>query len=240
MAALLFLAIFCCTDTITHTDAMIDRVAVLLLAGSALFGAVLLGELNAKDPGVQPAATPAPVPAQAHPAQLQSPRMDELVATTLSRPLFSATRRPAERAVPDRPADPELTNVRLTGIVVEPDRRTAIFAVQGAKPLVRSEGETVNDWHLDSIAPHEVTVTGPAGTTTLELKNDPNLARPAPQAQPVPAASAVRPGVPPVQPAVATNRPLFPTPPMGQPRPGATPPSRAPNVPHNPARPGNR
>ena len=182
MAALLFLAIFCCTDTITHTDAMIDRVAVLLLAGSALFGAVLLGELNAKDPGVQPAATPAPVPAQAHPAQLQSPRMDELVATTLSRPLFSATRRPAERAVPDRPADPELTNVRLTGIVVEPDRRTAIFAVQGAKPLVRSEGETVNDWHLDSIAPHEVTVTGPAGTTTLELKNHPGLRPPIRQA----------------------------------------------------------
>src|ERR1700730_13047851 len=104
MAALLFLAIFCCTDTITHTDAMIDRVAVLLLAGSALFGAVLLGELNAKDPGVQPAATPAPTPAQAHPAQLQSPRMDELVATTLSRPLFTATRRPAERggALPSR------------------------------------------------------------------------------------------------------------------------------------------
>ena len=146
----------------------------------------------------------------------------------------------SERAVPDRPADPELTNVRLTGIVVEPDRHIAIFAVQGAKPLVRSEGETVNDWHLDSIAPQEVTVTGPAGTTTLELKNDPNLARPVPQTQPVPAASAVRPGVPPVQPAGATNRPLFPTPPMGQPRPGATPPSRVPNVPPNPARPGNR
>src|ERR1700724_2588868 len=175
--------------------------------------------------------------------------MDELVATTLSRPLFSATRRPSERAAPDRAADPELTNVRLTGIVVEPDRRTAIFAVQGAKPLVRSEGETVNDWHLDSIAPHEVTVTGPAGTTTLELKNDPNLVRPAPPAQPAPqakpvqpapATSAARPGVPPVQPAAAGNRPLFPTPPMGQPRPGATPPSRVPNVPPNPARPGNR
>jgi hypothetical protein len=202
---------------------------------------VLLGELNPEDPAVPPAATPAPAPAQTLTAQLpQSPRMDELVATTLSRPLFSATRRPAQRAVPDRPADPELANVRLTGIVVEPDRRTAIFAVQGAKPLVRSEGETVNDWHLDSIAPQEVTVTGPAGTTTMELKNDPNLARPAPQAQPVPAASAVRPGVPPVRPAVATNRPLFPTPPMGQPRPGATPPSRVPNVPPNPARPGNR
>src|SRR5260370_24314639 len=98
-------------------------------------------------------------------------RMDDLVGTTLSRPLSSATRRPAERAAPDRPADPELTNVRLTGVVVEPDQRTAIFAVQGAKPLARSEGETVNDWHLANIAPHEVTVTGPAETTTLELKS---------------------------------------------------------------------
>jgi hypothetical protein len=38
--------------------------AVLFLAGSALFGAVLLGELNADDPGVQPAGAPAPAPAQ--------------------------------------------------------------------------------------------------------------------------------------------------------------------------------
>jgi hypothetical protein len=219
---------------------MIDRVAVLLLAGSALFGAVLLGELNPEDPGVPPATTSVPMPAQTLPAQRpQSPRMDDLVATTLSRPLFSATRRPAERAAPDRLADPELTNVRLTGIVVDPDQRTAIFAVQGAKPLVRSEGETVNDWHLDSIAPHEVTLTGPAGTTTLELKSDPNLVRPAPQPQPgpqtQPVASAARRGVPPVQPAAAITRPLFPTPPTQQPRAGATP-SRVPNAPPNPAR----
>ena len=59
--------------------------------------------------------------------------MDELVATTLSRPLFSATRRPAERAVSGGPADPGLTDVRLTGIVIEPDRHTAIFAVKGEK-----------------------------------------------------------------------------------------------------------
>jgi hypothetical protein len=221
---------------------MIDRVAVLFLAGSALLGAVLLGELNAEDPGVQTAATPAPAPAPAYPAlRLQSPRMDELTATTLSRPLFSATRRPSERAGPDRPADPELANVRLTGIVIERDRHTAIFAVQGAKPLVRSEGETVNDWHLDSIAPREVTVTGPAGTTTLEPKADPTLVRPAPAAQPAPAASAVRPGVPPVQPAAVGARPPAPATAVSQPRPGAAPPppARLQKVTPNAARPGD-
>src|ERR1700736_2080679 len=180
---------------------MIDRVAVLFLAGSALLGVVLLGELNAEDPGVQAAATPAPAPAQTHSVQRpQSPRMDELLWATLSRPLFSATRRPSERTAPDRPADPELANVRLTGIVIERDRHTAIFAVQGAKPLVRSEGETVNDWHLDAIGPREVTLTGSAGTTTLQPKSDPNLVR---MGHPAPAAAAAQPGGPPVQPAAA-------------------------------------
>jgi hypothetical protein len=219
---------------------MIDRVAVLFLAGSALLGVVLLGELNAEDPGVQAAATPAPAPAQTHSVQRpQSPRMDELLGATLSRPLFSATRRPSERAAPDRPADPELANVRLTGIVIERDRHTAIFAVQGAKPLVRSEGETVNDWHLDSIAPREVTVTGPAGTTTLEPKADPTLVRPAAPAQAAPVASASRPGPAPVQPAAAGARALFPTPPLAQPKAGSAPPVRVPNVPPNPTRPAN-
>jgi hypothetical protein len=215
---------------------MVDRIAVLFLAGSALFGAVLLGELNADDPGAQPAGTPAPGPAQTLPAlRPQTPRMDELVAVTLSRPLFSATRRPVERAASDRPAEPGLTDVRLTGIVIEPDRRTAIFAVQGAKPLVRSEGETVKDWHLDSIAPHEVTLTGPTGTTTLEPKRDSNLVRPAPpQAQPV--APAARPGVAPAQPAAASARPPAPAPAV--PRPAVAPPPPA-RLGPNASRPGN-
>jgi len=171
---------------------------------------------------------------------LQSPRVDELVATTLSRPLFSPTRRPAERAAPDRPVvDPELTNVRLTGIVIEPDRHIAIFAVQGAKPLVRSEGETVNDWHLDAIAPREVTVTGPAGTTTLEPKADPNLVRTAQPAQPAPAA---RLGTPPPQPAAAgPARPPFPVAAAPQQKPTLfpTPPIRSPKLQPNAARPTN-
>jgi general secretion pathway protein N len=210
---------------------MIDRSAVLFLAGGALFGATLLGELVSGDSGGQPDPTPARAAGEPRPAhRVQSPRVDDLVTTTLSRPLFSATRRPAERAAPDRPADPELTNIRLTGIIIEADRRTAIFAVQGAKPLVRSEGETVNDWHLDRIASHEVTLTGPAGTTTLEPKRDANLVRPP---GPQPAASATRPGVPPMQPPFPAAAPL-------QPRPAATPaPARVPKVGPNAAQPGN-
>jgi hypothetical protein len=223
-------------------EAMIDRVAVLCLAGGALFGAVLLGELDSGDPGGQPVATLAQAPEQPRPAQrVQTPRIDDLVATTLSRPLFSATRRPAERAGPDRPVDPEITNVRLTGIVIEPDRHIAIFAVPGAKPLVRTEGETVNDWRLGSILPYEVTLTGPAGTTTLQPTRDSNLVRPPPSAQPAPAASAVRPGVPPVQPAAVGAQPPAPATAVSQPRLGAAPPppARLQKATPNAARPGD-
>jgi hypothetical protein len=221
---------------------MIDRVAVLFLAGSALFGATLLSEIEPTNPGGQPVATPAPAPEQTSPAQrTPSPRINDLVATTLSRPLFSATRRPAERAVSGAPADPGLTDVRLTGTVIEPSRRTAIFAVQGAKLLARSEGETVNDWHLDAIGPREVTLTGSAGTTTLQPKNDPNLVR---TGQPAQAAAAAQPGGPPVQPAAAgTQSPApseaQPPSPVARPSVPPPPPARLQNVGANTARPGN-
>jgi hypothetical protein len=43
--------------------------------------------------------------------------------------------------------------VRLSGIVIEPDRRIAIFAVNGTKAVVLSEGEALKDWRSDSITP---------------------------------------------------------------------------------------
>jgi hypothetical protein len=135
--------------------------------------------------------------------------------------LFSATRRPTERAVPNRPADPELTDFRLTGIVIDGDHRSAIFAKQGAKPLVRSEGEMVSNWRLDSVGPRAVTLAGPAGTTILEPKSDPNLVRPARPAQPAPAAPKAQPN-PSAQPAAAAAQ--SPSTARGQsPSPGAEP-----------------
>jgi hypothetical protein len=179
---------------------MMDRVVIALLTGSAVFGALLFGELNdaADHPTVLPttARTEAPTAPGA-----QTPRADELVQTTLAQPLFSATRRPPEQAKAGPSADPGMGNLRLTGIVIEADRHLAVFAVPGAKPLVRSEGEAVNEWHLDSISLREVSLSGPGGFMTLEPKSDPTLARPP---------KAARPAVNPPQPSATGGRPSSP------------------------------
>ena len=84
-------------------------------------------------------------------------------------PAPQATRRPPKPASSDNAADPRLPDVRLTGIVIERDRRLAIFAVTGTRTLVLSEGEALKDWRLDSISPQKVSLSGPVGTMTLEL-----------------------------------------------------------------------
>ena len=77
-------------------------------------------------------------------------------------------------------ANSPLRDVRLTGVVIGPDLRIAIFAVSGTNSLVLSEGETLKNWRLDRILPGEVLLSGPAGTIKLEPKLDANLVRPTP------------------------------------------------------------
>ncbi len=171
---------------------MIDRLAIyLLLAGCALFGAVILGELG-PDRGKAPAIeVPARPEAAAEPHE-PGARVDELLTETLARPLFSATRRPPPTGGDAAPDDSDLSDTRLTGIMTEPGRRIAIFIPAGAKPLTVSEGDTVSGWRVESITPREVSLTGPSGSKTLQPKLDPNLV-PAPSqapATPTPEAAA--------------------------------------------------
>jgi len=209
---------------------MIDRVLILSLGGCAVLGTLLFLELTSAQDN-QPAVASAPARVAEPPAaRPQRPQIDALVATSLARPLFSPTRKPSDRATDGRPADEGLPNVRLTGIVIEPDHHLAIFAVPNAKPLVRSEGETVDDWKLESIGPRQVSLSGPTGVTTLEPKTDPNIIRPAvPQPGPTPG----QPAATPVQPAAAAGQPVTPGRPplpvaLGRPPlpPGAQPPGR--------------
>ncbi len=159
---------------------MIERLALLLLIGGCLmFGAIIFVELEPAGTEDAAVAKVAARPDTAPTMRLQqNPRIDELLAATLARPLFSSTRRPPQSASTDAATDSDLADTRLTGIVTEPGRRTAIFAVNGDKPLRVAEGEAVSGWRIESITPREVSLSGPSGTKTLQPKMDPNLAPP--------------------------------------------------------------
>jgi hypothetical protein len=122
-----------------------------------------LGSTSSHGPSVEPNLPPAEI-------RPPAPQVPDLV------------RRPPKPAPSDNAADPRLPDVRLTGIVIERDRRIAIFDVTGTRPLVLSEGEALKDWRLDNISPQKVSLSGPTGTITLEPKADPNLVRPPPPA----------------------------------------------------------
>src|SRR5262249_58837086 len=77
-------------------------------------------------------------------------------------------------------ADSPLRDVRLSGVVIGPDLRMAIFAVTGTNSRVLSEGETLNGWRLESISPKAVMLSGPAGNIVLKPQPDANLVRPPP------------------------------------------------------------
>ena len=186
---------------------MIDRlVLALLVASSALFAAIIFAEIamTRPDPGLAATAT-APRSEASLPAARAHirGRYDELLATILARPLFSATRRPPPRGGNDATLDSGLSDTRLTGIVIAPGHRIAIFAPIGARALVVGEGETVSGWRVERITAGDVSLSGPSGTKTLQPKFDPNLAPPPPPAvagpgnpQPGAVPFAPRPGFP--------------------------------------------
>src|SRR6267143_1680195 len=98
----------------------------------------------------------------------------------LAHPLFSPTQRRPETASSANDADSPLRDVRLTGVVIGPDLRIAIFAVTGTNSRALSEGEALKGWRLESISPEGVVLSGPAGNIVLEPQPDANLVRPPP------------------------------------------------------------
>ena len=199
---------------------MIDRmVLVLLLAGCALFAAITIAEIGARrDPTASALAIPA------RPAALPLPRRpqprhqyDALLATILARPLFSSTRRPPPPGGHGQAMDSGLADTRLTGIVIAPGHRIAIFAPLGTKAVTVSEGELVSGWRVERITARQVSLTGPDGTRTLQPKFDPNLAPP----QPPPAVAPGNAPPAPVSPALGPTalRPQFPPLPPNRPPP---------------------
>jgi len=163
---------------------------VLFLTTVALAGMIFADvEAFSSDSVAFEPALPQPGSTQKPPPQEQ---VQDLLGTIIARPLFAPSRHPPDTPSSNRAAEDELKDVRLTGILVEPHLRLAIFAVSGAKPLALSEGEALNGWRLESILPQEVLLSGPGGARTLELKADSKLVRQArvPAARPKPPQAA--------------------------------------------------
>src|SRR5437773_6171440 len=108
-------------------------------------------------------------------------------AREIAEPLHGPTQRASQTASSDSNSDLGPPDVRLSGIVIELDRRIAIFAVNGTKAVVLSEGEALKDGRMDSISPQEVSLSGPAGRMRLKRRSTENRVRQAPPAAAPPA-----------------------------------------------------
>ena len=225
---------------------MTDRLVLLLLIGCLAFGSIVFVELQltgTEDPAVAEAAARPDTPPAAR--RQQNPQVDELLTAILARPLFSSTRRPPQGTAANE-ADSDLADTRLTGIVTEPGRRMAIFAVNGEKPLRVAEGDAVSGWRIESITPREVSLSGPGGTKIMQPKMVPNLVSPPGQPPtagpgsrlpiPPPVAGRVRPPVPPVAAGAGSPGSAVPTNNPGLLRRPAQPPEGFPAAPRPSAR----
>ena len=140
----------------------------------------------------------APLPAPAAPASTPAAGADEAgrrVAEVLARPLFDPSRRPAAQAAAG-PAAATAPLPRMTGVIVTPAGRRAIFVNGAGKPTVVTEGERIGVYAVQSIEAGRVTLAGPGGQRVVAPAFDP---KPAPRtAVPAPGLP-VYPGLPGLQ-----------------------------------------
>jgi hypothetical protein len=133
-----------------------------LLSATGLAALVALEVANAPQDTVGP-LPPRAVAISSSPKSVASDHSGEWVSTILGRP-FSPDRRPSSTpaAVAGLPGLP-----RLSGIMVGPFGRSAIFAVEGAKPLVAQESARVAGYTVKAIEVTQVRLIGLNGNVVL-------------------------------------------------------------------------
>ena len=106
-----------------------------------------------------------------------------VLTATQERPIFSASRRPPQRAVvavpvdqvsapaPQKPAEPEHPPLVLIGAVVGESDAIAVFLDRTNQKIIRlRQGEAHAGWVLSSVLPREVTFKKADRTEVLALK----------------------------------------------------------------------
>jgi hypothetical protein len=141
------------------------RALAALAAGLA---GILALECSAPEPAPDIVAPPAASP-QSPAAAPDTALPATLGARLLGRPLFSPDRRPAAAAPPAQVAatDGATDLPRLAGVIVGPERRSAIFADGAGKPSVAGEGASIGRFTVRAIGPGKVTVTSSEGESVL-------------------------------------------------------------------------
>jgi hypothetical protein len=157
---------------------IMSRAALLAFCGLAFaLSVALLQQWRPED--AAPVAPPHLAETPPTPQVLQdAPDRAIQMAALLARPLFEPTRRPPAVAAADS-APQAAIMPRVTGVLVGPADRNAIFLVPGvAAPLVAREGGRVGDYTVQSIAAGQVTLQGPGGPLMLRPTFDKNSPRP--------------------------------------------------------------
>ncbi len=141
------------------------------LAGAALAGTVAF-ELRQPPPPAPSLGDNAAAPSRKASAKAAPlPRADNVRAYDVisNRPLFSETRRPPEHE-PDapEPTSEALRHVGLTGVVITPERKTAlIYSQKSPEMLNLQEGESLEGWHLDKVLQDRIVLSH--GDETAEI-----------------------------------------------------------------------
>ncbi len=132
-----------------------------------------------------PSANPRPVA-----SRLPLPSLQTWVPVILSRPLFSANRRPSPKTAAGT-TDAKVTALpRLAGVLVSSSGRSAIFAgPQGGKPITATEGNRIGAFLVQVIEAGRVTVLGPNGPLTVHPAFDSTKAPEQPVVPPSPMAN---------------------------------------------------
>lgn len=147
---------------------MIRPATTLLLAAMLMLVATLAWEVGLFAPPDRPAVARPRASVAAPPSSAVPDHTGDWVATILARPLLSPDRRPAPEVSAAGSGSRAPDGLpRLSGVLVGPFGRSAIFAADGAKPVVVGEGSRVSAWTVRLIQAGEVQVVGPGGVRTL-------------------------------------------------------------------------
>jgi hypothetical protein len=152
---------------------MMLRLAFMAMGGLALIlGCIVAGEAwSAHGGGDTPVVSGrSPALRLATVAPASPARTGVWAAAVLARPLFTPSRRPPAVAATAGPLGQTLP--RLTGIMVSPEGRLAIFAPVSGKPIVVQPGQRLGRFTVRNIARDQVTVLGPAGMEIIHIAYD--------------------------------------------------------------------